>query len=343
MRSYGASYDLASRRKNATRESTATLKAWLNEHMKNPYPTKGEKIMLAIITKMTLTQVSTWFANARRRLKKENKMTWEPKNRTDDEDAMVSDEEKDQDDDANTRLHTTAGQASSSTVQQTPVLPTIKQRLEYDRHLSATGGNGAMGIGHNHHSARSSIANNSTSASCGNNVANSVTAGSGSGSATPGIPTSVGVAADLSGNHSISGSNTQAKGGTSFTDPYHLTLPQNLQQYSTNFYYNSTANNNATLAVGGTASQHSYHHPHQQPTAAAVATAAAVEATISPVASIRAVPPPPPPPAQATAPNQLSYENSSLLMPPQHTNHHSHHGQQHHLLASSTYNLLERR
>ena len=39
----------------------------------------GEKIMLAIITKMTLTQVSTWFANARRRLKKENKMTWSPR------------------------------------------------------------------------------------------------------------------------------------------------------------------------------------------------------------------------------------------------------------------------
>jgi hypothetical protein len=56
---YGTGYDLASRRKNATRESTATLKAWLNEHKKNPYPTKGEKIMLAIITKMTLTQVST--------------------------------------------------------------------------------------------------------------------------------------------------------------------------------------------------------------------------------------------------------------------------------------------
>merc|ERR1719384_990616 len=83
---YGGGYDLASRRKNATRESTATLKAWLNEHKKNPYPTKGEKIMLAIITKMTLTQVSTWFANARRRLKKENKMTWEPKNKLDDKD-----------------------------------------------------------------------------------------------------------------------------------------------------------------------------------------------------------------------------------------------------------------
>ena len=47
----------ASRRKNATRETTSTLKAWLQEHQKNPYPTKGEKIMLAIITKMTLTQV----------------------------------------------------------------------------------------------------------------------------------------------------------------------------------------------------------------------------------------------------------------------------------------------
>ncbi|XP_016887921.2 Iroquois homeobox protein 6a [Cynoglossus semilaevis] len=73
------------RRKNATRETTSTLKTWLYEHRKNPYPTKGEKIMLAIITKMTLTQVSTWFANARRRLKKENKMTWSPKTKVGDE------------------------------------------------------------------------------------------------------------------------------------------------------------------------------------------------------------------------------------------------------------------
>uniref|UniRef100_G3NYF5 Homeobox domain-containing protein n=1 Tax=Gasterosteus aculeatus aculeatus TaxID=481459 RepID=G3NYF5_GASAC len=78
-------YGEPSYRKNATRDATATLKAWLNEHRKNPYPTKGEKIMLAIITKMTLTQVSTWFANARRRLKKENKMTWTPRNRSEDE------------------------------------------------------------------------------------------------------------------------------------------------------------------------------------------------------------------------------------------------------------------
>jgi hypothetical protein len=112
--SYGGAYGLAATRKNVTRESTATLKAWLNEHKKNPYPTKGEKIMLAIISKMTLTQVSRdsrrcrprhlvtfappqvscWFANARRRLKKENKMTWEPKNGLNDEDVDVSDEEE---------------------------------------------------------------------------------------------------------------------------------------------------------------------------------------------------------------------------------------------------------
>ncbi|KAI3370601.1 hypothetical protein L3Q82_007083 [Scortum barcoo] len=87
-------------RKNATRDATATLKAWLNEHRKNPYPTKGEKIMLAIITKMTLTQVSTWFANARRRLKKENKMTWTPRNRSEDEEEEDNiDLERNDDDD----------------------------------------------------------------------------------------------------------------------------------------------------------------------------------------------------------------------------------------------------
>ncbi|KAM4633998.1 iroquois-class homeodomain protein IRX-1a isoform 1-T1 [Polymixia lowei] len=82
-------YGDPARPKNATRESTSTLKAWLNEHRKNPYPTKGEKIMLAIITKMTLTQVSTWFANARRRLKKENKVTWGTRSKEDEEDGNL--------------------------------------------------------------------------------------------------------------------------------------------------------------------------------------------------------------------------------------------------------------
>ncbi|KAI6182434.1 putative iroquois-class homeodomain protein irx-1 [Aphelenchoides bicaudatus] len=78
----------AGRRKNATREVTLPLKKWLNDHRKYPYPNKAEKMILAIITKMSLTQISTWFANARRRLKKENKMTWSPRCRPGDEEDL---------------------------------------------------------------------------------------------------------------------------------------------------------------------------------------------------------------------------------------------------------------
>ncbi|XP_020774295.1 iroquois homeobox 7 [Boleophthalmus pectinirostris] len=95
----GATEDPARVAKVATRESTGALKAWLNEHLKNPYPTKGEKIMLAIITKMSLTQVSTWFANARRRLKKENRVSWASKSKSDDEEEEAEEEgESDLDD-----------------------------------------------------------------------------------------------------------------------------------------------------------------------------------------------------------------------------------------------------
>ncbi|XP_029109548.1 homeobox protein Mohawk-like [Scleropages formosus] len=45
------------------------LKQWLYTHRDNPYPTKTEKILLALGSQMTLVQVSNWFANARRRLK----------------------------------------------------------------------------------------------------------------------------------------------------------------------------------------------------------------------------------------------------------------------------------
>ncbi|KAG7221649.1 hypothetical protein INR49_000016 [Caranx melampygus] len=93
----GAAEDPGRVTKVATRESTGALKAWLNEHLKNPYPTKGEKIMLAIITKMSLTQVSTWFANARRRLKKENRVSWASKGKSDEEDEEQEGESDDED------------------------------------------------------------------------------------------------------------------------------------------------------------------------------------------------------------------------------------------------------
>uniref|UniRef100_A0A095BYR0 Iroquois-class homeodomain protein IRX-6 n=1 Tax=Schistosoma haematobium TaxID=6185 RepID=A0A095BYR0_SCHHA len=66
-------------KKFTIRETTNLLKTWLNNHRHNPYPTKNEKIKLSIITNLSLTQISTWFANARRRLKKDNQMTWIPK------------------------------------------------------------------------------------------------------------------------------------------------------------------------------------------------------------------------------------------------------------------------
>ncbi|XP_052817937.1 iroquois-class homeodomain protein irx-2-like [Mya arenaria] len=84
-------FDMSSvRRKNATRETTGPLKAWLSQHRKNPYPTKGEKVMLAIATRMTLTQVSTWFANARRRMKKDINSDEEEDNKESDDDKVRS-------------------------------------------------------------------------------------------------------------------------------------------------------------------------------------------------------------------------------------------------------------
>jgi len=49
--------------------------------------------------RVTLIQVSTWFANARRRLKKENKMQWSPRQRSGDEDDDDDDDDDDEDDD----------------------------------------------------------------------------------------------------------------------------------------------------------------------------------------------------------------------------------------------------
>ena len=50
-------------------------------------------------------KVSTWFANARRRLKKENKMQWSPRNRTGEDD----DEDDDDDDGAERKCESADG------------------------------------------------------------------------------------------------------------------------------------------------------------------------------------------------------------------------------------------
>ncbi|XP_076328792.1 uncharacterized protein LOC143234980 isoform X2 [Tachypleus tridentatus] len=56
-------------KRQVLQDMSRPLKQWLIRHRDNPYPSKAEKISLALGSQMTLVQVSNWFANARRRLK----------------------------------------------------------------------------------------------------------------------------------------------------------------------------------------------------------------------------------------------------------------------------------
>ena len=54
----------------ALQQMSRPLKRWLRRHREAPYPTLAAKRLLAASAGMTLVQVSNWFANARRRLKR---------------------------------------------------------------------------------------------------------------------------------------------------------------------------------------------------------------------------------------------------------------------------------
>ena len=56
-------------KRETLQDMTRPLKQWLYKNKNNPYPSKRQKFDLAEESNMTLTQVSNWFANARRRLK----------------------------------------------------------------------------------------------------------------------------------------------------------------------------------------------------------------------------------------------------------------------------------
>jgi hypothetical protein len=63
-------YPIKVRQKRQTMQSmTRPLKQWLCINRHNPYPSKKDKETLCNLSNMSLTQVSNWFANARRRLK----------------------------------------------------------------------------------------------------------------------------------------------------------------------------------------------------------------------------------------------------------------------------------
>lgn len=56
-------------RRQTLQQMSRPLKRWLYRHKDKPYPSRAEKQSLAAGSNMTLTQVSNWFANVRRRLK----------------------------------------------------------------------------------------------------------------------------------------------------------------------------------------------------------------------------------------------------------------------------------
>ncbi|XP_037068703.1 homeobox protein Mohawk-like [Pollicipes pollicipes] len=57
------------KKRTAIQAMVRPLKQWLVRHRHNPYPSREEKLQLGETSGMNLGQVSTWFANARRRLK----------------------------------------------------------------------------------------------------------------------------------------------------------------------------------------------------------------------------------------------------------------------------------
>lgn len=63
--------------------ATQLLEQWFEQHIHHPYLTKKEKESLAEQTGLSAKQVSTWFANTRRRRKHE------PAVRTDDFEIYV--------------------------------------------------------------------------------------------------------------------------------------------------------------------------------------------------------------------------------------------------------------
>lgn len=60
------------------RSTSLVLKRWLEAHAENPYPTDDQKLALKDDTGLSLNQITTWLANARRRGKARGKQASSP-------------------------------------------------------------------------------------------------------------------------------------------------------------------------------------------------------------------------------------------------------------------------
>ncbi|XP_065187362.1 uncharacterized protein LOC135817986 isoform X2 [Sycon ciliatum] len=80
------------------RECTKPLKEWLLKNRRKPYPTRMEKAQLRDMTGLTFNQVSMWFANARRRIKKVGIESWARAALSGEDSYMAEEDWLDQDD-----------------------------------------------------------------------------------------------------------------------------------------------------------------------------------------------------------------------------------------------------
>lgn len=64
----GSAMTAPRRRGKLPKDVTELLKSWLMEHSSHPYPNEDEKRRLCLTTGLSISQVSNWFINARRRI-----------------------------------------------------------------------------------------------------------------------------------------------------------------------------------------------------------------------------------------------------------------------------------
>jgi len=72
------------------RPAVEILMSWLRDHLDSPFPTADDKARLAASSKLSVSQVSQWFTNARRRVVKELRHSSEATNHSIDRASRAS-------------------------------------------------------------------------------------------------------------------------------------------------------------------------------------------------------------------------------------------------------------